>query len=515
MHAEQDTNRPIPGDSEGAAVVAVKTPALGMPSWGEELRRLMHIALPNVASMLSQSLLSIVDYAIVSALPNAAQAQAAVSSAAMVFFSCFSFLLGIMVCTTTMVSQSLGAKRYRDCSAYAWQGIWISMLFGIAGFALWPIIPGIYRAIGHEPAVQAMEIAYTRIRLLSVGVGGATIALGHFFNGIHQPKKNTITVVGANILNGFASYGLVLGAWGLPMLGVAGAALGSVIATVVRMLWLLWLMCFHRETVQFEALKTWRPAGDKIKRLLKVGWPAGIHFTIEITAWAIFLVLIIGQLGTIHLAATATCYRFTELSFMPAIGIAMAVSTLVGRAIGENQHYLARRRALLGTLVNMGYMGIMGLTYLAFGRELIGLFSDNPAVIAVGKRLLIFVAVFQLFDAVGITYNNALRGAGDTRWPMIVGSSQAWLIMIGGGWLFITFWPELGSMGPWACATVFVIMFGVTVLVRWKHGKWESLDVIGAQEGPSFPLEIPLVEAEPGEKPDEDSQEFGSRLGSP
>jgi MATE family multidrug resistance protein len=493
----------------------VEAPALSLPSWKEELRRLMHIALPNVASMLSQSLLSIVDYAIVSALPNAAQAQAAVSSAAMVFFSCFSFLLGIMVCTTTMVSQSLGAKRYQDCSAYAWQGIWISGLFGIAGFALWPVIPAIYRAIGHEPAVQAMEITYTRIRLLSVGVGGATIALGHFFNGIHQPKKNTVTVVGANLVNGFTTYGLVLGAWGLPMLGVAGAALGSVFATAIRMLWLLGLMCFHRQTSEFEALKTWRPDAEKIKRLLKVGWPAGIHFVIEITAWAIFLVLIIGHLGTIHLAATATCYRFTELSFMPAIGIAMAVSTLVGRAIGENRHYLARRRAVVGMLVNMCYMGVMGLTYLVLGRELMDIFSDNPEVIRVGERLLIFVAIFQLFDAVGITYNNALRGAGDTRWPMIVGSSQAWLIMIGGGWLFISYWPELGSMGPWACATVFVITFSLTVLLRWKHGKWETLDVIGAREKPSFPLEIPLVEAEPDETTQEDGEGFGSRLRSP
>lgn len=461
-----------------------------------ELKILMLIALPNVASMLSQTVMSFVDFYIVSMLPNATEAQAAVGSSAMVFFSLFSFLLGIEVCITTMVSQSFGAERHRDCSAYAWQGIWVSMIVGVLGLALWPYVPAIYRWFGHAPEVQAMEVVYTRIRLVAVGFGGATMALGHFFNGIHRPGQNTVTAVGANIFNAFLTYGLTLGAFGMPMLGVAGAALGTVAATAIRFGWLMALFCFSKAARPFEARATYRLDMSKVTRLLKVGWPAGIQFFIEITSWAIFLVYLIGRLGTAHLAATTIAFRYAELSFMPAVGIAMAVSTLVGKAIGEDRHWLARRRAAVGTAVNMVYMGAMATTYFLFNDDLMHIFSDDSAVLEIGAGLLIFVAIFQLSDAVGITYNNALRGAGDTLWPMLVGSILCWTVMVGGGFATIHYLPQYESYGPWACATAFVVLYGAAVFVRWMRGKWETLDVIGRKEAPYVaPPGLPDTEA--------------------
>ncbi|NLX14480.1 MAG: MATE family efflux transporter [Phycisphaerales bacterium] len=485
-------------------------------SWATDLRLLMVIALPNVASMVSQTLLSIVDFSIVSVLPNASEAQAAVSSGAMVFFACFSFLMGIMVCVTTMASQSLGAKRYNDCSAYGWQGVWISAAFGILGFALWPFVPTIFGWIGHEPAVLAMEIDYTRIRLLAVGLSGAAIALGHFFNGIHQPGQNTVTVVGTNIINALLSYALVLGKWGFPALGVAGAAWGSLIATAIHVVWLMGLMCFSSRTQQFNALRMWRPNRDKMRRLLAVGWFSGINFTIDITAWAVFLMVIVGGFGTVHLAATAICFRYSELSFMPAVGIAMAVCTVVGRAIGEGRPDLARRRAAVGCIVNMAYMGSMGLIYVLAGTRLMGIFSNDSQVIQIGTRLLLFVALFQVSDAMAITYNNALRGAGDTRFPMIAAGIESWGIMILGGYWATRWWPQLESIGPWIFATLFVIAISATLWVRWCRGKWETFDIIGRDE-PSAEVpdgEVPLVATLPPDGFGE-PEEFGSRLGAP
>lgn len=486
-------------------------------SWRVDLRLLMVIALPNVASMVSQTLLSFVDFAIVSALPNASQAQAAVSSGAMVFFACFSFLMGIMVCVTTMVSQSLGAKRYNDCSAYGWQGLWVSVVFGIFGFALWPFVPDIFAWINHEPAVQIMEIDYARIRLLGIGLSGATIALGHFFNGIHQPGQNTVTVFGANIINALLSYALVLGQWGFPRLGVAGAAWGSVIATLIHVVWLVALMCLSSRTRQFNALRTWRPDRDKMRRLLAVGWFSGINFVIDITAWAVFLMVIVGGFGTQHLAATAICFRYSELSFMPAVGIAMAVCTLVGRAIGEGRPDLARRRAAVGCVVNMSYMGCMGLIYVLAGSQLMDVFSNDSHVIAIGSRLLIFVALFQVSDAMAITYSNALRGAGDTRFPMIAAGIESWGIMIAGGYWATRRWPQLESMGPWIFATLFIIAISATLWIRWIRGKWETFDVIGRKEAPLAEVlvgEVPVVSALPPDGLGE-PEEFGSRLGAP
>jgi len=449
-------------------------------TWTTDLRLVLVIAAPNVASSVAQTLLSLVDYAIVSQLGK--EAQAAVSTGGMVFFTIFAMLLGMMVCVTTVVSQSLGVKRYRDCSAYAWQGIWFSLLFGVGVMALWPIMPGFYDWLGHDSAVQTMEVSYTRIRLWSLGAAGASVALGHFFNGIHKPLQNAISVVFANILNGLLSYALVFGKWGFPEMGADGAAWGTVVASIVRLFWLMALMYYGREVALFDARHTWHVDWEKMRRLVRIGWPAGVSFVMDIAAWAAFLAGIIGKFGTEHLAATATCWRYTELSFMPAIGIAMAVSTTVGKAIGENRIDLARRRATIGTILNMGCMGTMALLFVLFRHYLIYVFSKEGEVISIGAELMIFVAMFQLFDAIAITYGNALRGAGDTLWPAVVGGIQSWGIMIGGGWLIALHRPDLGSKGPWIFCTLYVIIIGITLWIRWHRGKWEHLDVIGRKE---------------------------------
>lgn len=451
----------------------------GWPGVAVDLRLLLGLAVANVASMLAQTVMSWTDFYFVSLLPNAVSAQAAVSSAAMVFFSLFGLLMGAMICTTTLVSQSLGAGRPRDCSAYGWQGLWISMIFGLLGFAVWPLVPYLYSFFAHDPDVQRMETSYTQIRMLSLGVSGAQVALGHYFIGIHRPWSNTTSAIASTILNAFLTYALVLGRWGLPQMGVAGAAWATVIATLFRTLWLLADMCFGPTAGEFDARRTWRWDANKVRRLMHVGWASGVQFSVEISAWAAFLAWIVGTFGKTHLAATATVWRYTEVSFMPAVGIGLAVATMVGRAIGEGRPHLAYRRARLGAALNMTHMGLTGIFFVVFGRPLMDFFSDEPDVIALGAELMMFVAVFQMFDAIAITYNNALRGAGDTRWPAIVGAAQAWIIMIGGGWLIARFYPQLGSRGPWIFATLFLIVFGLTLWTRWRRGEWEKLDVIG------------------------------------
>ncbi|MBI4581134.1 MAG: MATE family efflux transporter [Planctomycetes bacterium] len=470
----------VPQDATPAVLVPAPSEVWAGVGWVRaDLRLLVGLAGANVASMVAQTAMSLVDYYVVSLLPGAVAAQAAVSSGSLVFFAVFGLLMGTMICTTTVVSQWLGAGRHRDCSVYAWQGIWMSLLFGLLAFALWPVVPGLFALFGHEPDVLAMETVYTRVRLLSLGAAGAQTALSHYFVGIHRPWSNTHSAIWSNVLNAGLTYGMVLGKWGLPAMGVAGAAWATVIATVIRMVWLLVAMCYGPTAEQFHARRTWGWDGEKAGRLLRVGWPSGLQFVLDIGAWAAFLVWIVGLFGKVHMAATATVWRYTELSFMPAVGIGMAVSTMVGRAIGERRIHLAYRRARLGAMLNVAYMGLMALLFVVLGRPLMEVFSRDPNVIGLGVELLVFAAVFQMFDAVAITYNNALRGAGDTRWPAVVGATQAWTIMIGCGYVTARCFPQFGSRGPWLFATLFVIVVGITFYVRWRRAEWEKLDVIG------------------------------------
>lgn len=475
-------------------------PALIGRSWGGDLRMLIALAVPNVATTVAQTLMSFTDFAIVSRTPDASQAQAAVSSASLVFITLLAFPMGTLTCVTTMVSQSLGAGRQRDCAAYAWQGIWMSLLFGAAALLLWPFAMPIYQLFGHEPAVTTMEATYTQIRLLSIGAAGATIALDNFFNGIHRPGINAISVTVSVIVNAALDYAWILGKWGFPAMGIVGAAWATVVATFVRAIFQMCAMYFGRTAARFEPRKAWRCDRDKMIRLCWVGWPAGAAFFTDIAAWTVFQLAIIGQFGTVDMAATGSVFRYLEVSFMPAVGIGMAVSTAVGKAVGQGHPPLARRITWLGTAINAVYMSLMALLFITCGGTLMEFISPDPAVVRLGTTLFVYAAVFQFFDAIAITHSCALRGAGDTMWPSIVGGAEVWIILIGGGAMVARLRPELGSTGPWAFAAAFVIVIGVTLYLRWWWGRWEQLDVIGRNEPArghvvTAPIESPVSES--------------------
>ncbi|MDM8006180.1 MAG: MATE family efflux transporter [Phycisphaerae bacterium] len=457
-------------------------PALLGRDWRHDTAVLFKLAVPNVASTVAQTLMSFTDFVIVSRMPAASAAQAAISSASLTFITLLAMPMGTMTCVTTMVSQSLGAGRQRDCAAYAWQGIWMSLLYGMGILLLWPFVPGFYQMFGHEPVVIAMEVQYLQIRLLSLGIAAATISLDNFFNGIHRPGVNTVSACLSVSVNIVLTYVWVLGKLGFPAMGVAGAAWATVVATAIRAVFQFSVMYFGSAASRFEPRKAWRWNREKMRRLCWVGWPAGAAFLTDIAAWTVFQLAIIGRFGTTDLAATGGVFRYLEVSFMPAVGIGMAVSTAVGKAIGQGRPALARRITWIGAGFNAVYMSLMALLFVLDGQWLMRFISPDPAVIQLGATLFVYAAVFQFFDAMAITHNCALRGAGDTMWSSIVGAAEVWIILIGGGVLVARLRPDLGSVGPWAFAAAAVICIGITLFARWRWGPWERLDVIGRNE---------------------------------
>lgn len=474
-------------------------PALLGRGWRHDTAVLFKLAVPNVASTVAQTLMSFTDFVIVSRMPAASAAQAAISSASLTFVTLLAMPMGTMTCVTTMVSQSLGAGRQRDCAAYAWQGIWMSLLYGMGILLLWRFVPTFYQMFGHEPAVIAMEVQYLQIRLLSLGIAAATISLDNFFNGIHRPGINTVSAFLSVSVNVVLTYAWVLGKLGFPAMGVAGAAWATVVATVLRAVFQFSVMYFGSAASRFEPRKAWRWNREKMRRLCWVGWPAGAAFLTDIAAWTVFQLAIIGRFGTADLAATGGVFRYLEVSFMPAVGIGMAVSTAVGKAVGQGHPTLARRITWIGTAFNAAYMSLMALLFVVYGEWLMRFISPDAAVVRLGTTLFIYAAVFQFFDAIAITHSCALRGAGDTMWSSIVGATEVWIILVGGGWLVARLRPDLGSVGPWAFAAAFVIVIGITLFARWRWGPWERLDVIGRNEPArgyvaATPIELPLAD---------------------
>jgi MATE family multidrug resistance protein len=204
-----------------------------------------------------------------------------------------------------------------------------------------------------------------------------------------------------------------------------------------------------------------------------------------------------------------------HLSFMPAIGFSVAVTSLVGKYIGAGDPDTAVARARLGLRLTMVYMTICGIVFFVFRHGLISLFvagqevtaEQAQEIITVGGKLMICAAVFQTVDAFGITYTGALRGAGDTVWPGMVTIFYSWALIVGGGWSIAVLWPELESVGPWIAAATYVIVYGLTMWWRFETGRWRSISLLGprpeadneaSREGdddPACPAEAPPIQS--------------------
>jgi MATE family multidrug resistance protein len=180
-------------------------------------------------------------------------------------------------------------------------------------------------------------------------------------------------------------------------------------------------------------------------------------------------------LGTTVMAANTFMLRYMTLSFMPAFGIGIAVTALVGRYLGMGRLDLARQRADLGFKVAAFYMVICGIVFFVGRFRLIGLFSSDPQVLHFGAILLIYAAIYQFFDAMYIIYNGALRGAGDTFVPAVTTAGLCWGISVFGGWMIARSHPQWGPAGPWTIASVYGIILGFFMLVRFRRGQWKAI----------------------------------------
>lgn len=447
-----------------------------------EVRNVIALSIPVVVAATSRAVMDVVDFMMITAL-QLPDAQAAILPSQIVMWSYMVLGMGITMMVNTFASQCLGRKDDASAGSYAWQGLYIAAGFGLIGLAIRPMLPWVIQAIGHAPRVQAMETAYARVALLTAGPTIAAYGLGWFFVGIHRPWVTMWSAIEANVVNIVVSYVLIFGYLGFEPQGIAGAAWGTLAAVIYRTVRLVLVLVSPAIASRFAPGRSWRPSWRRLRDLLRVGLPFGLQVFCEVVVWAIFVNLLVGRtFGTSHLIATNTAWQYMRIAFLPAMGVGHAITALVGRSIGAGEPERAVREVRYAMLITLGYMSALSLLYALKGSALIGLFIDRSDVVAIGARIMLCAAVFQVFDAVAIAYSAALRGAGDTFVPSVFYIVSHWVIIVGGGWFMVTAFPQLGSLGPWLAASGLIVATGVFMWFRWHSRAWMKIDLFKADK---------------------------------
>jgi MATE family multidrug resistance protein len=294
-------------------------------------------------------------------------------------------------------------------------------------------------------------------------------------------------------VNAAAAWALLFGHLGFRRMGVAGSAWAQNIGVFTEMSLLIFFATRSATRGRYN-LGDWKLRAREMKTLLSVGVPSGLQFVADVLAWSLFSLWVMGQFGTPAMAANTFMMRYMVVSFMPAFGISTAITALVGRYIGAGRPDVAQQRANLGFVITAVYMVTCGLIFFLGRNVLIGLFTHDVEVLRIGSMLLVFAAVYQFFDALYITYNGALRGAGDTLVPAVATALLNWGITVMGGYLVATTFPKWGPAGPWAVATFYGIVLGLFIYTRFRRGGWRAIRL----DQPDKTDTVPDLAAPPG-----------------
>ena len=228
-----------------------------------------------------------------------------------------------------------------------------------------------------------------------------------------------------------------------------------------------------------------------MKGILRLGWPASLMQGNELLGWYIFMAILVGAFNVageppVHTDAGWIVLRYMHLSFMPAVGLSIALTSIVGKYVGAGDEKTAIKRIWLGLGLTVAYMSVCAGGFVLFREQLVGIFIDadqDPAVVdevvRLGATMLLVAAAFQFFDAVAIALAGALRGAGDTVWPGIVTVVLTWTVLVGGGYAMVVYVPQWESLGPWLGAAGYILFLALAFFWRFLTGGWKGKAVAG------------------------------------
>ncbi|MCB1164142.1 MATE family efflux transporter [bacterium] len=456
--------------------LAVAEPSIIVPGVAAgSMAEAWRLAYPTVIGMFSATLMWTVDTILLGHVGKVPLAAAGFGG--VLVWTLYTFFVGTVQGVNTFVAQAKGAGRPHDCALFAWQGLWVAVgATGLLALLYWQM-PRILALAGPEAAVEAECLRYVRARMLGAPFLLATFAFHSFFRGVGDMKTPMVIVIIANLLNIGLDLLLIFGAGPVPALGTLGAGLATSASDFSAAL--MGLALFLRPAVNAiygsarRAAAAFQPA--PLLRLLRVGAPIGGQFFLDMGSFTIFMA-IMGRLGTDELAASQIGIQLLSFSFMPANGISKAATTMVGQYLGAGRAALAARCGWVTLRMNLIYSLVVAVVFLVARRHLFTLFNDDPGVVAAGLAIVPLLAIFQILDAVQMTFSNALQGAGDTRFPLLVillGSYVVFLPLA----LLLAYRLELGIVGGWLGEVVAFGLIASLLTWRFRAGRWQSLRV--------------------------------------
>jgi multidrug resistance protein, MATE family len=459
--------RPTGGVSRKSAYVFNVTGSRQTRLFVHELRGLLVLAGPLVVNQLGQVGMHTADTIMVG--PLGAEPLAAVGLGSALHHFGVLVMTGALMGMAPLVSQAFGAGEVGECRRIFIQGSWVALLLSLPVMAMLLFGRELSLLLGQELVVSEITGAYLRALFWGIPPALLFIAGRQYLEGMgHVTAPMVVTFIGLGI-NIVANWVLIYGVEGwVPAFGAVGAGWAT---TIVRWSMLLGLAAFVLTHPTLPSLRiSLRPVAAEVRRIIAVGAPVGVQFGMEVGLFS-FAAIMMGWLGAVELAAHQVTINIAATTFMAALGASIAGSIRVGQHIGGKRPRAARRAVVATYLLTIGFMLACALLFVSAPRFLIGLYTPHGEIIDLGSRLLLVAAAFQIFDGAQVAGVSVLRGAGDTRGPMILAAIGYWAIGLTSCW-YLGFRTPLGAVGIWIGLCIGLAAVAVMLLLRARTVLW-------------------------------------------
>lgn len=436
--------------------------------------QVLRLAGPALVETIFATLIGMVDMVMVGRLGPEAITAVGLTNQPLLF--ALGLFMALNVGTTAIVAREIGAENRKQAEHAARQSMLITSVLGLIVSVVGVIFADhVLAFMGGSPEVVKTGTIYVQIIAAGVIFQVMSMNLTAALRGAGDMKTAMRVNLIANVVNVVGNYGLIYGKLGMPALGIAGAAIATSASRLVSFILAARVLFSGGARIRIRLSDNYRPDPVMIKRLTTIGVPALMEEFVLRTGQITFVRMVAG-FGTITFAAHQVAANILSLSFMPGQAFGMATTTLVGQGLGAREPDFAEKAAAEARKLGVYIVTAVGIVFFFFGRWLMWLYTDNAEVIAIGARVLKIIALALPFQTTQFIMRGALRGAGDTKWPLYTTAIGIWGFRVLLGYLFgiVLGWRLIGVWIGMACDQViraFVIMW------RFRLGTWKTKEV--------------------------------------
>lgn len=390
-------------------------------------------------------------------------------------------LLGVIgTGASIVVSQYLGSRLIAEASQIAALSVTLNLLVGLVISGLFILFSDVLmKMMNLQGAVLEAAQSYLVIVGGFIFVQALITSMSSIIRVQGWTKQTMYVSLAMNIVHVVLNYILIFGKFGMPELGVEGAAISSVVSRVLASVVFFWLL-YQALEVRIEWADYYRLSKNYISKILKIGIPSALEQVLYQTN-QIVLLYYVTFIGAEALSARQYAVNISMFTYLFAMAIGMATAILVGRYVGAGEKELAYSKVWFGVKSALIFTLSMVAIIILFREPFMRIFTDNEEIIQIGASVLLLSILLETGRTINITIINSLRASGDAAYPVRIGFISMIVIGLSLGYLFV-FVLDLGLVGVWLAIACDEWIRAVLVIFRWRSRKWESYAIVSSDK---------------------------------